>query len=121
MSLNEMTTARIYYTGFAASDHVEVKPNCSIVEPIQPPQTTGVIATAAKVRGTMALLYTVVATSDVHDDPQALHVDVGDVVTVRLAHLDPIHFNEAQSIVPNRAIYSIVQRGHRHARDPQAS
>jgi len=110
MTITDFQVGRVYYQGFKPDDHVVVKPNCSVLAPIQPPQNTGLIETTAKVRGTMALLYTVVATSDVQDDHEAIKVGVGDVVTVRLAHCDPIHPDEQQLIVPNRAIYSIVHR-----------
>jgi hypothetical protein len=99
---------RLYSRGFRADDFLkgQVKDNELIVAALRPPGVTaGIITSPAtdKLPGTGCIAYVVVAKGFIDTEPDSyrrcpspvapLDPEVGDVVLVRTAHLDPLSFD----------------------------
>jgi co-chaperonin GroES (HSP10) len=114
-----MTVQRIYIEGWQPTDFSEMKPGLLLIAPIVPApksQTRGGIFVPEKevdkIPGTAALMYGVVALDDklVGDlDNNPMNVDVGDVVVVRNAMVDPIHPNTKTCVVDVKHVLTKVR------------
>jgi co-chaperonin GroES (HSP10) len=113
---------RIYKDGWLAADFLAVKSNLHIVEPVVPKaaegerdmKTAGGIivpghATTDKIPGTAALIYRIARKADAPGDG-ALGVDVGDLVTLRNAMLDPLGPKQTHHTIDALHIVAIVER-----------
>jgi co-chaperonin GroES (HSP10) len=112
---NKKQVQRIYIEGWQLSDFVGVKEDMLIIEPLKPDAETatkgGIILPGqevGKIPGVAAFLYRVAAKGpDIEHWPLA--PQVGDIVIVRNAMVDPLHVNQALLTVHRKHVLAIVR------------
>lgn len=112
--MNPATISRIYRQGGAHADHIELRDNTVILEPVREPLVTasGIHLTGKTVEraGVTCFLYRVLTTGKL-TRPEDLKVYPGDIVDVVNAMLDPIHKNEEALRVDVKHIFALFERG----------
>lgn len=106
---------RLWRHGFAAGDFKRIRRGVVMMSPLRPPDTVAGIkipAGAREIPGTMTIIQRVEARG-----PMPLlwflrgivRVKVGDVVVVRLSHLDPLHVNTDMMAIEAQQIYAVLE------------
>ena len=102
--------ARVYFSGFTASDFASLRPGLVLVEPVKPPSVTGSIILAEQTKqvlGNACQIYRVLRAPDAQS-PDDVQVKAGDIVSLRNAALEPIHPAQGQFVIHARHIHGVV-------------
>lgn len=111
--MNPATISRIYRKGGASAEHLELRDNTVIVEPVREPLMTAegvvLVGAAADRDGLKCFMYRVIAHGKL-TRPDDLRVGIGDVVDLINAMLDPLHENREAARIDVKHIFAIFER-----------
>lgn len=113
-ALDAVQAGRLYFTGINAASFVSLKPNIVLLEPVRPPamMPNGFEAPEImrNIGGAQCTLFRVAKLPEVisHLASEYVKVEVGDVVIVRNAMLDPVHPNNEALVIDVKHIYGVV-------------
>lgn len=113
-ALDAVRAGRLYYIGVDADAFASLKPNFVLLEPVRPPakMPNGLEAPEVmrSINGPQCSFFKVTKVAEVisHLASEYVKVEVGDVVIVRNAMLDPVHPNNEALVIDVKHIYGVV-------------